>query len=63
MSSTGDKIKGKTNEAIGKGKQGVGEATNNPGLKGEGRAQELKGKGQQVKGEAKEQLKRGVDKF
>jgi uncharacterized protein YjbJ (UPF0337 family) len=61
--STGEKIKGKTNEVIGKGKQGVGEATNNPGLKGEGKAQEIKGKGQQAKGEVKEQIKKTVDKF
>jgi Uncharacterized protein conserved in bacteria len=63
MSSTGDKIRGKANEAVGKGKQGVGEATNNRSLKGEGRVQEAKGKGQQVKGQAKENIKRAVDKF
>ena len=36
MSSTEDKIKGNTNEAVGKIKQGIGEATDNPRLKEEG---------------------------
>ena len=36
MSSTTDKIKGATNEAIGKAKQGIGEATGSDRLKGEG---------------------------
>lgn len=62
MTSTTDKIKGKANEAVGKGKQGVGEATDNDRLKGEGKLQETKGEGQQVKGEAKDTLKKGVDK-
>ncbi|MDV7213015.1 CsbD family protein [Azotobacter beijerinckii] len=62
MGSTGDKIKGKANEAIGKIKQGVGEATDNPRLKGEGRVQETKGKAQQLKGEVKDTLKRGIDR-
>src|SRR5690606_21962044 len=43
MSSTEDKMKGKANESIGKVKQGLGEATDNPRLKGEGQAQEVKG--------------------
>ena len=34
MSSTEDKVKGNTNEAVGKIKQGVGEATDNQRLKG-----------------------------
>ena len=36
MSSTKDKIKGNANEAIGKVKEGVGKATDNPRLQGEG---------------------------
>ena len=36
MSSTEDKVKGNTNEAVGKIKQGVGEATDNERMKGEG---------------------------
>ena len=43
---TADKIKGAANEAIGKAKQGIGEATGSDRLKGEGVVQEVKGKGQ-----------------
>ena len=42
MSSTTDKIKGTTNEAIGKAKQGLGEATGSDQLQGEGVTQEAK---------------------
>jgi uncharacterized protein YjbJ (UPF0337 family) len=62
MGSTGDKIKGKANEAAGKVKQGVGEATDNERLKGEGKVQEVKGEGQQLKGDLKDAVKKGVDK-
>ena len=43
MSSTTDKLKGTANQAIGKVKQGVGEATDDPALKSEGHLQEAKG--------------------
>jgi uncharacterized protein YjbJ (UPF0337 family) len=43
MSSTADKLKGTANQAAGKIKKGVGEATDDPALKGEGNAQEAKG--------------------
>ncbi|MBD7977799.1 MULTISPECIES: CsbD family protein [Pseudomonas] len=62
MGSTGDKIKGTANEAAGKIKQGVGEATDNERMKGEGKAQEVKGEGQQLKGDLKDAVKKGVDK-
>lgn len=62
MSSTSDKVKGKTNEALGKGKKGVGEATSDRKMKGEGKTQETKGKGQQVKGSAKDKVKKAVDR-
>jgi uncharacterized protein YjbJ (UPF0337 family) len=62
MSSTSDRVKGTANEAAGKIKKGVGEATNNPNLKAEGRAQELKGKTQQTVGKAKDAVKKTVDK-
>jgi uncharacterized protein YjbJ (UPF0337 family) len=62
MSSMTDKIKGKANEAMGKGKQGVGEATDDSSLKGEGKLQETKGKGQELKGDVKDSVKKGVDK-
>nr|WP_314490699.1 CsbD family protein [uncultured Pseudomonas sp.] len=54
MSGTGDKIKGAANEVVGKGKQAVGNATDNDKLKAEGTAQEVKGKGQKVVGDVKD---------
>jgi len=47
-----DKIKGNTNEAIGKAKQQSG----NPDTRADGDAQEAKGKAQQLKGEIKGKL-------
>lgn len=61
--STGDKIKGKVNEAIGRGKQGLGEASDDREMKREGKAQEYRGEGQQAKGEVKDKVKGAVDKF
>ena len=61
MSSTTDKIKGTTNEAIGKAKQGVGEATGSDRLQGEGVIQEVKGKGQKAVGDAKQATKDAVN--
>src|SRR4051812_15246384 len=46
MGSTADKIKGTANEAIGKAKQGIGEATGSERLQGEGLVQEGKGHAQ-----------------
>jgi uncharacterized protein YjbJ (UPF0337 family) len=57
MSATTDKVKGATNEAIGKAKQGIGEATGSDRLQGEGAMQEVKGKGQKAMGDAKEATK------
>ena len=62
MGSTADKIKGNANEAMGKAKQGIGEATGSDRLQGEGAAQELKGKGQKALGDAKEATKDAVNK-
>jgi uncharacterized protein YjbJ (UPF0337 family) len=62
MGSTADKIKGGTNEAIGKAKQGIGEATGSDRLQGEGVVQEVKGKGQKAMGDAKEAAKEALDK-
>jgi uncharacterized protein YjbJ (UPF0337 family) len=62
MGSTEDKIKGATNEAIGKAKQGIGEAVGSDKMQGEGAVQEVKGKGQQVLGDAKEATKDAVNK-
>ena len=52
MGSTTDKIKGAANEAVGKAKQGLGEATGSDKLKGEGAIQEAKGHGQKAVGHA-----------
>ena len=62
MGSTADKIKGNTNEAVGKAKQGIGEATGSDRLQGEGAVQEIKGKGQKALGDAKEATKDAVNK-
>ena len=62
MGSTADKIKGTTNEAIGKAKQGIGEATGSDRLQGEGVVQEVKGKAQKAMGDAKEKAKEALDK-
>src|SRR3569623_1740718 len=62
MGSTTDKIKGTTNEAVGKAKQGVGEATGSERLKGEGVVQEVKGKGRQAMGDAKDAAKAAIDR-
>ena len=56
MGSTSDKIKGNANEAVGKAKQRVGEAT------GSERLQEVKGKGQKTMGDAKDAAKEAIDR-
>jgi uncharacterized protein YjbJ (UPF0337 family) len=61
MGSTADKIKGTANEAMGKAKQGVGEAVGSDRLQGEGAVQEVKGKGQKALGDAKEATKDAVN--
>ena len=62
MGATADKVKGATNEAIGKAKQGIGEATGSERLEGEGVIQEVKGKGQKAVGDAKDATKDAVNK-
>jgi uncharacterized protein YjbJ (UPF0337 family) len=62
MGSTADKIKGNANEAIGKAKQGIGEATGSDRLEGEGAIQEVKGKGQKAVGDAKDATKDAINK-
>ncbi len=62
IGATTDKIKGAANEAIGKAKQGLGEATGSERLEGEGAIQELKGKGQKAVGDAKKATKDAVNK-
>ncbi|MFB0489813.1 uncharacterized protein YjbJ (UPF0337 family) [Methylobacterium sp. OAE515] len=63
MSSTTDKIKGATNEALGKAKQGIGDVSGNDKMKAEGAAQELKGKAQGTVGDAKSAVKSATDKL
>ena len=62
MGSVADKVKGNANEAIGKAKQGVGEAVGSDRLQGEGAAQELKGDAQKAVGDAKAAVKEGANK-
>jgi uncharacterized protein YjbJ (UPF0337 family) len=62
MGATTDKIKGATNEAVGKAKQNIGEATGSDRLRGEGAIQEVKCKGQQALGDAKQATKDAVNK-
>jgi uncharacterized protein YjbJ (UPF0337 family) len=62
MGATADKIKGTANEAIGKAKQGIGEATGSDRLQGEGVIQEVKGKGQKAVGDAKDATKEAANK-
>ena len=54
MGSTSDKVNGKV-------KQGVGEATDDPALKGEGKLQEAKGDLQKAVGKAKDAVKKAAD--
>lgn len=61
MTSTVDKIKGLSNEAVGNAKQGLGKATGNDRLQAEGKAQEVKGEAQRTVGEAKESVKDAAD--
>ncbi len=61
MGSTTDKVKGTANEAIGKAKQGIGEAVGSDRLHGEGMVQEIKDKGQKAVGDAKGATKDAVN--
>ena len=62
MGATADKVKGATNEAIGKAKQGVGEAVGSDKMQGEGAIQEAKGHAQKAVGDAKQAAKDAVNK-
>jgi uncharacterized protein YjbJ (UPF0337 family) len=54
--SVTDKVKGKFNEAVGKGRSKLGDLTDNGSEHLKGKFQEMKGKVQQKKGEAEEDL-------
>jgi len=59
-SSTSDKVKGATNEGVGKAKQGIGNAVGNDKMKVEGAVQEAKGDAQQAMGHAKDTIKKAI---
>lgn len=61
MSSTTDKIKGVANEAVGKAKTGLGDATGSEKLQAEGAAQQAKGAAQKTVGDAKEGVKNAAN--
>ena len=61
MGSTTDKIKGYTNKAVGKAKQGVGKVVGNDRLRAKGVAQEAKGDVQKTVGKAKGAIKGAAD--
>jgi uncharacterized protein YjbJ (UPF0337 family) len=54
-------VTGKVDELKGKAKQGIGQATDDPGLQGEGVLDEAKGKVKQTFGDVKDAIK-GTDK-
>lgn len=54
-------VTGKIDELKGKAKQGIGNATDDPGLQSEGVVDELKGKVKQAFGDVKDAIK-GTDK-
>jgi len=62
MSSTSNKISGAANEAMGKVKQGVGNAVGSDKMQAEGAVQEAKGHGQKAVGNAQAAVKEGVNK-
>ncbi len=62
MGSTSNKISGVANEAMGKVKQGLGDAVGSDRMKAEGAAQEAKGAGQKAVGDAQAAVKDGVNK-
>ena len=61
MSSTTDKIKGVTNEAVCNVKQGVGKMVDSDKMQVEGVIQERKGEAQQAVGKTKDALKKAID--
>jgi uncharacterized protein YjbJ (UPF0337 family) len=62
MGDIKDRVKGATNEAVGKAKRAIGDAMDRPDIRSEGDAQEAKGDFQTAKGKAKEAVKKTVDR-
>jgi uncharacterized protein YjbJ (UPF0337 family) len=52
-----EQVTGKVDELKGKAKQGIGKATDDPGLQGEGVVDETKGKLKQAYGDLKDTIK------
>lgn len=61
MSSTSDKIKGMTNEAVGNLKQAAGKVVGNDRMRAAGIVQERKGETQQAIGKGKDAVKKIID--
>ena len=62
MGEMKDRVKGATNEAVGKAKRAIGDAMDRPDIQAEGDAQEAKGDMQTAKGKAKEAVKDTIDR-
>ena len=60
IGSTGDKIKGAADQAMGAIKQGVGKMTGADRMKVEGKIQELKGQAEVAVGKTKDAIKKGT---
>jgi uncharacterized protein YjbJ (UPF0337 family) len=58
MGEITDKVKGAANEAAGKIKRAIGDATDRPDIRAEGDAQEAKGDLQKAKGDVKGAINR-----
>lgn len=58
MGEIADKVKGAANEAAGKIKRAIGDATDRPDIRAEGDAQEAKGDLQKAKGHVKGAINR-----
>jgi uncharacterized protein YjbJ (UPF0337 family) len=61
MGSTTDKIKGYANQAVGKAKEKIGQATGSGKTETQGNVQSIKGKAQVAAGKAKDTVKKAVD--
>jgi uncharacterized protein YjbJ (UPF0337 family) len=57
-----DRVKGATNEAVGKAKRAIGGALDRADIRAEGDVQEAKGDMQSAKGQAKGAVKNVVDR-
>jgi uncharacterized protein YjbJ (UPF0337 family) len=59
---TTDRIKGKAQQASGKAKEKIGQATGNERLRDEGTADQIEGKGREMVGKGKDAAKKVADK-